>query len=166
MKITTLSSKLALLSIIFLSTPVWATEWKGLEPLKSRRADVERTLGSPVEGKSIDSGSLRFKAPEGLVTVSFVTERFLQSKKLPKSLEGTVLQIVIQHEKSNATPETLLLAENRNFRKEENKGGVIYRNAKEGVIHTFVDGKLRTTYYTPSEQQWSKNQGTRVLNLF
>src|SRR4028118_936127 len=91
-----------------------AAEWHGLTPLKSRRADVERQLGKPLSAET-SSGALNFKVAGGIVTVTFVTAKFAQTKKLSPDVEGTVLLIVLQHENSSDTPESIGLVNKRGF---------------------------------------------------
>lgn len=148
------------LSIVFLfsllvgSATVHAAPWNGIEPLKTRRDEVIKKLGTPI-GESPD-GVLRFKVMGGSVQVSFVNERFVAAKRLKPDLAGTVLEIVLQHEKSSDTPESLKLAENRSFVRDETKATTIFRNMKEGLIYTFFDGILKTTRYTFADDQLSK----------
>ena len=128
-----------------------ASSWQGLEPLKSKRADVEAALGRPVsEGPN---GSLNFAVMGGTVSVSFVDEKFVRSKKLRPEAEGTVLQIILQHESSSDTPESMKLVKNRDFVRDDSKEALIYRNLKDGIVYTFIGGRLRTTRYTFSEKQ-------------
>jgi hypothetical protein len=128
-----------------------AASWKGLEPFVSKRADVERALGRPTsEGIN---GTLNFAVMGGTVSVSFVDAKFVRTKKLRSDIEGTVLQIILQHENSSDTPESMNLTKNRSFTRDEEKQAIIYRNLKEGVVYTFVNGKLKTTRYTFSEGQ-------------
>ena len=47
-----------------------------------------------------EDGTLEFNVSGGRVTVFFVTPKFIASKKLPAHYEGTVLQIVLQHERA------------------------------------------------------------------
>ena len=68
-------------------------------------------------------------------------------------LEGTVLQIILQHESSSDIPDSMGLLKNRDFTREEAKDALIFRNLKEGVAYTFLTGKLKTTRYTFSENQ-------------
>ncbi len=144
---------------LVLSPPVArAANWNGIEPLKSRRADVERVLGKPLQNQPGETGTLHFKVAGGTVKVAFVTSRFIATKKLFPELEGTVLQIVLQHERSNETPESLTIAGNSNFERQEGQGGVVYRNVKDGIVYTFLGGKLKTTYFTPSSEQWARAQ--------
>jgi hypothetical protein len=130
-----------------------ATAWNNIEPLKSRRADVERALGKPLQDQLGADGTLQFKVMGGMVTVAFVSARFVANKKLSRDLEGTVLQIILQHDNSNDTPESLGLPGKRGFEREERQGAIIYNNQREGILYTFYGGKLKTTRYTPSAEQ-------------
>lgn len=139
--------------LIFAQATALATPWNNIEPLKSRRADVERILGRPLRDQPGAEGTLQFKVMGGTVTVAFVTARFVANKKLSRDIEGTVLQIILQHDNSNDTPESLGLPGKRGFVREERQGATIYSNLKEGILYTFYDGKLKTTRYTPSAEQ-------------
>ena len=147
---------LAVALAVLLVLPVRRTEaasWRSIEPLKSRRADVERALGRPLEEKKGETGTLRFKVAGGTVTVSFVSARFVATKKIMPELEGTVLQVVLQHERATDTPESLGLVNNSNFERQDNKPVMHFRNLKDGISYTFVEGKLKTTWYSaPAEQ--------------
>jgi hypothetical protein len=143
-----------LLSLFVGSATVHAAPWNGIEPLKTRRDEVIKKLGTPL-GESPD-GVLRFNVMGGSVQVSFVNQRFVAAKRLKPDLAGTVLEIVLQHEKSSDTPESLKLAENRSFVRDETKATTIFRNMKEGLIYTFIDGILKTTRYTFADDQLNK----------
>jgi hypothetical protein len=150
---------LSRLSIVFIallvgSATVHAAPWNGIEPLKTRRDEVIKKLGTPL-GESPD-GVLRFNVMGGSVQVSFVNERFVSAKRLKPDLAGTVLEIVLQHEKSSDTPESLKLADNRSFVRDETKATTIFRNMKEGLIYTFIGGILKTTRYTFADDQLNK----------
>lgn len=125
--------------------------WNRIEPLKSRRADVVQILGQPIS-ESAD-GVLRFTVAGGSVQISFVDQKFVTSKKLKPELVGTVLQIVLQHEHSSDTPESMKLLKNREFVRDNVQSVSIFRNAKEGVVYTFIDGTLKTTRYTFADGQ-------------
>ena len=141
-----------LLALIFcLSVSASAGSWSGIEPLKSRRADVVRILGEPTHESK--SGALSFKVAGGTVLIVFVDAKFVTSKKLHPQTEGTVLQIVLQHDKSSDTPESMNLLKNRDFVRVEDQGVVVFRNLKAGIVYSFVGGKLKTTRYTFSEAQ-------------
>ncbi len=136
-----------------------AASWSGIEPLKSRRADVERILGKPITDKPGNNGTLQFNVAGGKVTVAFVDARFVATKKLQPELEGTVRQIVLQHLNSNDTPESLNIANNPKFERQDGAGGItIFRNLKDGIAYTFMGGKLKDTYFTPSQEDWTKAQ--------
>jgi len=140
-----------------------AAGWHGLEPLKSRRADVERELGPPIRQELSASNSLDFKVAGGKVTVTFVTAKFAQAKKLPPSAEGTVLLIVLQHENSTDTPESVGLVNKSGFTREEKGVMAVYTNQKDGITYTFFNGRLKTTRYAPSTDQLGGSQGMKSV---
>jgi hypothetical protein len=146
-------------ALVIASPVTKAGTWNGIEPLKSRRVDVERLLGKPLRDQPGANGTLHFKVAGGIVTIAFVDARFVAAKKLFPELEGTVRQIVLQHEKSSETPESLTIAGNSSFERQDGKDStVVYRNLKEGIVYTFIGGRLKTTYFTPSSEQWSRAQ--------
>ncbi len=135
-----------------------AAVWNGIEPLKSRRADVERQLGKPVKASPGETGTLNFKVAGGTVTVLFVNAKFVATKKIAPELEGTVLQIVLQHERATDSPESLGLVNNSDFEREDSKDAVVYRNLKDGIFYFFVGGQLKTTRYAPPAEQLARVQ--------
>ncbi|HEV2763545.1 MAG TPA: hypothetical protein VGV38_11255 [Pyrinomonadaceae bacterium] len=151
----------ALLLAAYLTPTAGAASWNNIEPLKSRRADVERVLGKPLEDKPGETGTLHFKVAGGQVTVSFVTARFVETKKLAPELEGTVLQVVLKHENAPDTPATLNIDGNSNFQREERDGVAHYRNQKDGISYTFVGGKLKTTWFSPAAEELVRAQVKR-----
>jgi hypothetical protein len=142
------------LLIVCFSAETKAGSWHGIEPLKSRRGDVLQVLGKPISDPF--GGPITFKVSGGTVSISFVDDKFVRAKKLRPEIEGTVLQIILQHENSSDTPESMNLLKNRAFDREERKEALIFRNLKEGVVYTFLSGKLKTTRYTFSENQISR----------
>jgi hypothetical protein len=135
-----------------------AAEWHNLEPLKSRRADVERELGQPVQQEMSAPNSLNFKVAGGLVTVTFVDAKFIQTKKLSPGVEGTVLLIVLRHENSSDTPESLNLSNKGSFTREEKGDMTVFYNQKDGITYTFIGGRLKTTRYAPATEQLLRAQ--------
>jgi hypothetical protein len=133
------------------ATDVRAASWNGIEPFKSRRDDVLKILGKPVS-ESPD-GVLRFNVSGGSVQVSFVNERFVTAKRLRPVLAGTVLEIVLQHEHSSDTAESMNLLKNRDFIRDDVRNISIFRNVKGGIVYTFIDGSLKTTRYTFADGQ-------------
>jgi hypothetical protein len=142
---------LALLILLAVSANASATSWRGIEPLKTRRADVLKVLGTPTTETA--DGPLTFKVMGGSVTVFFVDQNLVRAKRLRADVAGTVLQIVLQHENSSDTPDSLGLLKNKTFTREDSKEAIIFRNLKDGIVYTFVNGKLKTTRYTFSEDQ-------------
>lgn len=149
----------AFAACVMLSQSAWAASWNNIEPLKSRRADVEKILGQPVKDQPGENGVLHFKVAGGMVTIAFVDARFVTAKRLAPDLEGTVRQVVLQHENSSDTPESMGLTSKSDFKRDDGAGGVTkYTNLKEGIVYTFIGGKLKTTYFTPSSDQWTRAQ--------
>ena len=148
---------------VFAALSVWAVgaraaTWKGLEPFVSRRADVERVLGVPTSDRLAQRGTLEFSVTGGSVTVQFVDAKFVAAKKLAPEAEGTVLQIVLQHDNASDTPQSLGLDSNKDFDHKGDKNVAVYSNAKEGIYYTFVDNKLKTTRYAASLDQIARAQ--------
>ena len=149
----------AILILTFLTSASFARDtsaasWNGIELFKSRRDDVVKILGKPIAESS--EGALRFGVSGGTVLVSFVSEKFVTNKKLRPELVGTVLEIVLQHEHSSDTPESINLLKNKDFVRDEAQNVSIFRSNKSGIVYTFVDGRLRTTRFTFSEDQLAR----------
>src|SRR5207253_2720407 len=134
-----------------LATDVRAAVWNGIEPLKTRRDDVVKILGQPTS-ESTD-GVLRFNVSGGSVQVSFVNEKFVATKRLRPELAGTVLEIVLQHEHSSDTAESMKLLKNRDFIRDDVRNISTFRNVKDGIVYTFIGGTLKTTRYTFADTQ-------------
>jgi hypothetical protein len=149
--VTTSAIALAICSATFQAK---AASWNGIEPFKSRRAEVTKILGQPIS-ESAD-GTMRFNVMGGSVQVTFVNEKFVESKKLRPELAGTVLEIVLQHDHSSDTPESLKLGSNRSFTRDETQSSLIFRNPKDGIAYTFQQGTLRTTRYTFADGQLTR----------
>ena len=145
---------LAILTAASFARDAGAAPWNGIEPFKSRRDEVVKILGRPI-GESSE-GALRFAVSGGSVLVSFVNEKFVTNKRLRPELAGTVLEIVLQHEHSSDTPESMSLLTNKEFVRDEIQNASIFRSNKSGIVYTFVDGKLRTTRFTFSEAQLAR----------
>jgi hypothetical protein len=148
----------AVVALLLAAQTARAASWKGLEPFVSKRADVERVLGAPKADRMAENGTLEFSVTGGAVTVFFVTPKFIAAKRLSPELEGTVLQIVLQHDQATDTPESLNIVTNSAFERQANKSVEVFTNARDGVIYTFVDSRLKTTRYSYSAQQLSRIQ--------
>ncbi|HEV2860408.1 MAG TPA: hypothetical protein VGX48_05320 [Pyrinomonadaceae bacterium] len=145
----------ALAAFVLVSQPALAATWKGLEPFVSKRADVERVLGTPTADHFAEQGTLEFNVSGGKVTVFFVTPKFVAAKKLQPALEGSILQIVLQHERATDTPESMNLVKNSAYERQANGAIEVYTNAKDGIIYTFVESHLKTTRYSYSSAQFA-----------
>ncbi len=135
-----------------------AATWKGLEPFVSKRADVERVLGVPTADHFNDNGTLHFNVAGGQVTIFFVTPKFVAAKKLAPELEGTVLQIVLQHTNATDTPESLNLVNNKDYDRQSKDQVDFFMNTKDGLGYTFVNDRLKTTRYSYSMEQFARIQ--------
>jgi hypothetical protein len=142
----------AFAALVLVSQSVMAVGWNGIEPLKSRRADVERILGHPISEET--NGTLHFKVAGGTVSISFVNAHFVASHKLASEYQGTVLEIVLKHDNSSDTPESMNLG--KNFVRDNERGGIIFRNLKDGISYAFFNDRLSMTYFTASAQQLSR----------
>jgi hypothetical protein len=149
--LVTIATIVTCLAGVTFATNVGAASWNGIEPLKTRREDVVKILGQPTS-ESPD-GALRFSVSGGTVQISFVNEKFVTSKKLKPEFAGTVLEIVLQHEHSSDTAESMKLLTNRAFIRDDVRNISVFRNVKDGVVYTFIDGNLKTTRYTFADGQ-------------
>ncbi len=141
----------AVLGCAGFATNISAAAWNGVEPFKTRRDEVLKIMGPPVT-ESAD-GALHFNVSGGTVQISFVDEKFVTNKKLRPELAGTVLQIILQHEHSSDTPESMKLKQNKDFTSDDSRNIVVYRNIKDGLVYTFINGSLKTTRYTFADTQ-------------
>ena len=148
----------AALAVVLSAAVARAATWKGLEPFVSKRADVEKVLGAPVSDRFGEDGTLEFKVDGGKVTIFFVTPKFVASKRLPAHYEGTVLQIVLQHERAQDTPESMNLVTNKSFKREAQGSVEKYSDDKEGLFYTFVESRLKTTRYSYSMDRLARIQ--------
>jgi hypothetical protein len=146
----------AILVVAFLAcagfaTNVSAAAWNGIEPFKTRRDDVLKIMGPPATESG--DGALHFNVSGGTVQISFVDEKFVTNKKLRPELAGTVLQIILQHQHSSDTPESMKLKQNKDFTGDDSRNIRVYRNIRDGLVYTFIDGSLKTTRYTFADTQ-------------
>ena len=129
----------------------------GLAPALGQQTDVLDLLTQLVDKSLVlvgeTEGMLRYKVSGGSIQISFVDEKFVASKKLRPELAGTVLEIVLQHEHSSDTAESMKLLKNRDFIRDDVRNITVYRNIKDGVVYTFIDGTLKTTRHTFADSQ-------------
>jgi len=145
---------LGILFALLIAAHASAASWNGIEPFKTNKADVLKILGQPI-AESPD-GVLRFPVMGGSAQVSFVNEKFVTAKKLKPQLVGTVLEVVLQHDRSSDTPESMKLLKNNAFTRDETQTSTVFRNMKEGLIYTFFQGTLKSTRYTFADGQLTK----------
>jgi hypothetical protein len=148
----------AAFAVLLSAGDVRAATWKGLEPFVSNRADVERVLGAPAADRYNADATLEFNVSGGKVTIFFVTQKFVDTKRLPAHYLGTVLQIVLQHETAQDTPESMNLVSNKSFKREGHGGVEKFSDDKEGIFYTFVESRLKTTRYSYSMDRLSRIQ--------
>jgi hypothetical protein len=148
----------AALAVVLSAGAARAATWKGLEPFVSKRADVEKVLGAPTNDRFGEDGTLEFSVSGGRVTVFFVTPKFVAAKRLSPELEGTVLQIILQHESAQDTPESMNLVNNKSFKREAQGSVEKYSDDKEGLFYTFVESRLKTTRYSYSMDRLARIQ--------
>ena len=150
----TTSLVFSVVACVYFGTDVSAASWNGIEPFKTSRSEVLKIMGPPVT-ESTD-GVLRFTVSGGSVQISFVSEKFVATKKLRSELAGSVLEIVLQHDHSTDTAESMKLLKNRDFIHDDVRNISIFRNIKDGIVYTFIDGRLKTTRYTFADSQLSR----------
>lgn len=158
MRYSTLQLRSLVTAIVVVSvvcaTNVSAASWNGIEPFKTHRDDVLKIMGQPV-GESPE-GVLRFNVSGGSVQISFVNEKFVASKRLRPELAGAVLEIVLQHQQSSATAESMKLLTNKDFIRDDVRNISVFRSPKLGIVYTFIEGILKTTRYTFEDAQMSR----------
>ncbi|MGH9897656.1 MAG: hypothetical protein ACRD4L_02230, partial [Pyrinomonadaceae bacterium] len=76
------------LVFLFSAVSIKAAPWKGIEPGKSKRADVERALGEPLTAEPGESGKLTFNVDGALVTITFFTPTIIQEADYSPRMQG------------------------------------------------------------------------------
>ena len=132
-----------------------AESWRGIIPLKSARADVERLLGKPLPG-SLDSYAT-YKLEDGEATVRYSLRKLCSEVdrcecQVP---DGTVIEIAVESNvKVKFRSVRIDVAAFDRFPLVENTGIMIYRNAKVGLIYTVsvADDTVLYVQYAPSAE--------------
>ena len=106
-----------------------------------------------VIGTSMGDIKVQLDEKKAPVTVA----NFLKYVK-DKHYEGTVLQIVLQHQSAQDTPESLNLVTNKAFKREAQGNVEKYTDEKDGLIYTFVESRLKTTRYAYSMDRLARIQ--------
>lgn len=137
--------------VIFITVDLHAKEWRGITPLKSTRADVERLFGKENELKRYQFENERayiYYSTEkcGMIDATDVTEKC--RCLIP---EGTVVSIHVTVEESRRF--SSLKLNQREFQKEFVLPGMYdYSNLNEGVRYTVDEGRdqIVTILYLPA----------------
>lgn len=126
-----------------------AASWRGITPLKSTRADVERLLGPPHR----ESG--RYDFPEETASVRYATDKHCDNANdcwcvAPKDVVIHVFVYVSVEMKFSELK--LDLREYKKFTSPAAPHHTTYSNEKEGITYTVTeDGDVRSIDYHPSE---------------
>lgn len=135
-----------ILALPLLTRTATAKEWRGIVPLKSTRADVERLLGKPgkhgryqfdEERAYIDyAGAGRCKPINGCLC--FVSEDTVISIRVELEVEMSFSELKIDHTrfKKYISPQNPALAS--------------YSNEEAGIIYTVDDGDVMAIEYLPT----------------
>jgi len=159
----TLLKLLILVSIALCSGSVQAKAWRGIEPLHSTRADVERLFGSKVV--RCGGSACIYELDEGIIFVLYATDSTCKNddaKTAWKVPVGTVIEISVRFKEDKALSE--LQFDLSKFERVEDKhlpGWIYYVNLDEGVR---VEGGLRTassvTYFQSAKDNYLRCPST------
>ena len=134
---------LILLSIAFAANTVQAKAWRGIEPLHSTRADVERLFSSKVVRCS--GSACIYDLDEEIIFVLYATDSSCKNDDATTSWKvpiGTVIEIGVRFKEDKLLSE--LQFDLSKFERVEDKhlpGWIYYVNLDEGVR---VEGGLQT----------------------
>lgn len=124
-----------LLAMAFLiwSAPVFAKSWRGITPLRSTRADVERLLGKPEPGTQ---GV--FKTTNEVVRVTYAR---IECDYGWKVKPDTVVSLMIQPQSPLKVTDLKLQTKKYEKRRDLNQQNVYYYiSAKDGINYTVDEG--------------------------
>lgn len=131
---------------LVVTMPTQPRGWRGLVPLHSNRADVERVLGI-----STDSCKCIYKTEDEVILVEYATEQCKSSQTAWNVTRGTVLSIKVAPKKVRRFSE--LRSDGRDYRrvKDLHTDGVYYFDDKEGkMFEVSYDGVLGAVNYIPA----------------
>lgn len=146
-----LGKQLTLISMVLLfASSVHAKEWRGIEPLHSTRADVERLLGS----KAIRCGasSCIYDLGEETVFVLYSTEPTCKNDDATRAWKvpaGTVIEIGVHFKKDKKLSELQLdLSKYERVTDKELPGWIYYMNLEEGIrVEAGLETASGLTYF-------------------
>jgi|ERR1043166_1264615 hypothetical protein len=151
------------LIILFLSSSVAvsAKDWRGLVPLRSTRADVEKLLGEPPPPPSdgsrlyiLNKGRSIYFVDEGEVYVVYAEDLFEAPRQCLNTVaEGTVLMIRVTPKTKRSVSE--FVTDEKKFRKFDpsdppNLGYEAYFNEEDGLLISAFKGSVNEIIYLAS----------------
>jgi len=148
-----MKSYLLCISILLWATaPASARTWRGIEPLHSTRADVERLLGPPNVDKASHWPGYDFPEERAYITYSSGgCEEGLPGRwNVPKD---TVIEIYLIPRRSPQVSEMLISGkEYRRIETVHTPGNYYYVDAEEGVTFSASNDVVHTISYGPSSK--------------
>ena len=134
------------LAILSASGYSYAKEWRSIIPLHSTRADVERLLGPPDDPNTGD-----YHTKTERILIDYSRGLFCDQNNIWKVPKDTVVGIIVYPRKA---PRLSSLKLNLNEFSQDQSGDVIgvnnYKNMKDGLRLTVIDGKVESFHYFPS----------------
>jgi hypothetical protein len=146
-------SSSALIGILMLLTAVTARSlqvWRGIVPLHSTRADIERLLGP---GSNTGPVSI-YKTANESIYVEYATEPCKGSMPGWNVTAGTVLHFTVRP-KSEQHLSDVGIDVTQFTKTYDDAMGTYYTNIREGIRYAVSsDGTVESVSYIPSGQQW------------
>jgi len=136
---------LCIATVLLMTSVTRAKEWRGIVPLHSTRADVERLLGQP----KADFWDYDFEEERAHITYS---ERSCQ-EGLPHGWnvpKDTVVEIYTVPKKDQSLSEVLLPGKDYRQVRAAHTPHIDYIDADEGLRYTVVEGMVQNITYLPS----------------
>ena len=144
-----LAGLFVLLCLLSAANAVSAKAWRGIEPLHSTRADVERLLGSP--GAEYLPNTRRYDLPGERALISYSSgdceEGLARGWRVPKD---TVVNISIDTRPGTKIEEVLTPGKEYEQMHGAHTPHITYVDSDEGISFLTADGFVYTTSYGPS----------------
>lgn len=135
---------IALVCVFLFSAPVLGKPWRGITPLRSTRADVERLLGAPEPG----TGTV-YKTTDEMVKVTYAS---IECDYGWRVRPNTVVSVLITPNKPPKFSELKLVEKKYQKRRDPSYQNVYYYvNEREGINYTVDEsaGVVTTIEYYP-----------------
>lgn len=138
-----------LILVLTIHSSSQTNSWNGIIPLKSTRADVEKSLGKPrTSGGYLING--------GFVSIEY-SEKLCENKKICECMigEDTVIKIEVYHHKELKFNDLDLNL--KKFKKKTDKHLLVYdsySNFKDGIVYVVFreENTVKSVTYLPSKQ--------------